>query len=262
LDELSPGDTDSLRAKLLLGAGILEWAVHDRAASIDYLDAALDLYRQLGDERQAAWTLIFRAVADIGDAEAYPAALAMCEDGASILERIGDTSGLAQALNIKGELTRVQNDYDLAKAAYESCIQLARAIGDQGREQMQYMNLGFVAVYEGNHSQAQAFFMDGLLLAQELNSRSQVATGLAGIASALAVRGQWTPAAQLMAAAARVNAMLGTYHPLGDQPTIDHYLSVIKSQLSPADFEAAWTSGLAMSLEQAVRFAMSAVDYR
>ncbi|HVO71803.1 MAG TPA: hypothetical protein VMT24_17265, partial [Aggregatilineaceae bacterium] len=245
-----------------LGAGILEWAVHDRAASMDYLDAALDLYRQLGDEHQAAWTLIFRAVADIGDAEAYQAALAMCDDGVSILEHIGDKSGLAQALNIKGELTRVQNDYDLAKAAYESCIQLAREIGDQYREQMQYVNLGFVAAHEGNSSQAQTFFVNGLLLAQKLNSRSQLAASLAGIASALAVQGQWTQAAQLMAAAARINAMLGTYYPLGDQPAIDHHLNLIKSQLSPADFEAAWTSGWAMSSEQALEFAVSTVDYR
>ena len=262
LDELSPGETDPLRAKLLLGAGVLEWAVHERAASIDYLNAALRLYRQLGDERQAAWTLIFRAVADIGDAEAYQAALAMCDDGIAIFQHIGDKSGLAQALNIKGELTRVQDDYDLAKAAYESCLQLAREIGDQSREQMQYANLGFIAIHEGNHSQAYAFFMDGVLLAQKLNAKSSLATCLAGIASVLTIQGQWIQAAQLMAAATTVNARLGVYYALGDQPSIDHYLNLIKSQLNPADFEAAWTSGLAMSPEQAVQFAVSVVNYR
>jgi predicted ATPase/DNA-binding CsgD family transcriptional regulator len=261
LDELSPGQADPLRAKLLLGAGVLEWAIHQRAASIDYLDAARDLYRQLGDEHQAAWALIFRAVADIGDAEAYQAALAMCDDGIAIFQRMGDKSGLAQALNIKGELTRVQDDYDLAKAAYESCLQLAREIGDQSREQMQYANLGFIAIHEGNYSHARAFFMDAILLAQKLNSKSELATGLAGIASALAVQEQGTQAAQLMAAATTINARFGVYYALGDQPAIDHYLSLIKSQLSPAEFEAAWTSGLAMSSEQAVQFAMSAADY-
>lgn len=257
LDKLPTSETDPLKAKLLLGAGILDWAVYNRSAAIDYLNAALNLFRQLEDDHQAAWTLIFRAVADIGDPQEYQAALAMCDEGLTLLRHFGDRSGMAQALNIRGELTRVQGDYHLAKSAYEVCMHLAQEIGDRSREHMMLANLGFIALYEGDYSQGSKLFIDSLVLSQTLNSKSQVAISLAGIASALAVQGQWIPSAELMAAAASINEMLGIYYPPGDKPAIDHYLTMIRTHLSSADFEAAWSDGLAMSPDAAIPFALS-----
>jgi tetratricopeptide (TPR) repeat protein len=257
LDLMDASMTDPIRARLLLGAGILEWALHNRRAALEYLNAALALFRQLGDERQAAWTLIFRAVADIGDSQAYQAAAAMCDEGLALLRRFDDRPGMAQALNIRGELTRVQGDYPQAKQAYEACMHLAQEIGDQSRAQMMLGNLGFIALHERDYAQAMKLFTDGLLLAQRLNSGSQTAISLAGIASAVAAQGQWLSSAKLMAAAAAINTRLGIYHPLGDKPAIDQHVNLIRSQLSAADFEAAWADGSALSAEAAVQFAWS-----
>lgn len=257
IDQSDASVTDPIRAKLLLGAGIVEWALHNHGPARDDLDAALALYRQSGDKRQTAWTLIFRAVADIGDSQAYPAALALCDEGLALLQRLDDQPGMAQALNIRGELTRVQGDYHQAKQAYQTCMQLARSIGDQSRAQMMLGNLGFIALHDREYAQAMKLFADGLLLAQTLNSKSQMAISLAGIASAWAAQGQWLSSARLMAAAAAINTRLGLHHPPGDKPAIDHHVNLIRSQLSAADFEAAWADGSALSAEAAVQFAWS-----
>jgi hypothetical protein len=74
-----------------------------------------------------------------------------------------------------------------------------------------------------------------------------------GFASVLGLTGKPEQAARLFGAA---ESLLNERLFPSDQKEFDHYVAVVRAQLDEAVFERAWVAGGAMTLEQAVAFAM------
>jgi len=70
-------------------------------------------------------------------------------------------------------------------------------------------------------------------------------------------RGQPLRAARLLAASDALRATIGIHVDVGDRPDYEHTLGDLRAQLGDAAFEAAWTEGQALSLEQAVALALN-----
>jgi hypothetical protein len=63
-------------------------------------------------------------------------------------------------------------------------------------------------------------------------------------------------AARLWAAAQAINDTRGLGRALGDHPDKEHHAAAIPTQLDEAIFAAAWAAGRAMTLEQAIAYAL------
>jgi hypothetical protein len=83
-----------------------------------------------------------------------------------------------------------------------------------------------------------------------------IALCLAGLAGATAARGQSTAAARLLGAADAAMKCIGAEMEPSDRTDFEHYLNRTRARLSGEAFTASWTDGKAMTLEQAIEYAL------
>ena len=243
-------------ARLLVSASHLAFAEGDLDYGRIWAEEALAVSRKLGDQLNTAWSLTYLGGNSVGMPDDYEDAIDACQEGLAIFRALGYTRGVAQALNILGEVTRLHGDYRQAEAYYQECLALSRETGELLRVSMMYENLSFCAYHNGDYAQAEAYARDGLELYIELDSLWGVSCGFAALVGPLAAQGDPQRAARLLGAAESLLDWLDTIFQPGDQPEIDRYVEVVRAQLDPDTFEAARAEGLAMSVDEALEDAL------
>jgi tetratricopeptide (TPR) repeat protein len=168
---------------------------------------------------------------------------------------VDDKPYVALALNVLGEILRMNGDYEGAREIYEECLALCRETGNRRREGMMLVNLGYVAQHQGDYELAEAYFKEETILFGELGLKYFVVLSIADHAGPAAARCQPERAVHLLGASAALSEAMGVTQQLVDQVEIDGYLADAREQLDEAAFQAAWEEGRAMSLEEAVAYA-------
>jgi predicted ATPase/DNA-binding CsgD family transcriptional regulator len=255
---LPPG----LRVGALTTAGIvLYYSSQQRALQKQLLDEAVALAREVDDKLNLAWALIFLGVACVGQAAEYEEALSSAEEGLALFRTLGYKPGMAHALNIIGELTRIHGDDAHAQAVYEECLRLVRETGEVRREAMCLNNLGCVMMHRGAVQQAEQFFRSALIKRLEVgHDKRGMLTNILFLAGALAATGDPARAARLLGAAKALLEPLGVGLEPGDQPEHDRDLALVRAQLDPSTFDGYWNEGRTFSLEQTIAFALERTD--
>jgi len=246
----------ALRAKAQNSAGRLAFARGDHEQGKIWNREALALYRELGDRAGAGWALTFLSAHSLGYSEEYREGLTLCEEGLALLREADDRPGMAMALNTLGELARSDGDYERAGEAYEECLAICRGTGNKQREALMLGNLSYAALHQGDYERAEALVREGLALLWELESKYFVNFGLEVSAGPAAAKGQPERAARLLGAAEALREAMGLGLQPADQFEIDRYEAAAREQLDEATFEAAWAEGRAMTLEEAVAYAL------
>jgi tetratricopeptide (TPR) repeat protein len=116
--------------------------------------------------------------------------------------------------------------------------------------------LGRVDHLRGDGDRAMARLAEGLRMRQALSDRPGIAGSLEGIAAVALARGHVERAARLFGAAARLRDAI--HAPLSPAERLHHDLEVEAARAGFGDeaFAAAWAAGRAMTLEQAVAYAL------
>ena len=250
-----------VQARVYGAAGVFKWALaalHDSTAGLRYDEQALALYRELGDERNAAWTEIFVAGHWIGREGGYAAVAARAESAVRSLREMGDRLGVAQGLNVLGELARTDGHDELARAYYEEALTIARDTGDRLREMLQLENLGFLAQRAEADEEAERFFREALKIALELDSAFTSAYVFLVLAGAY-VRQAPARAATLIGAGERIMEELGAAPHPGDLSLFEQNKAAVRDRLDDEAYDEALARGRALTLEEAVAFAREEV---
>ena len=245
-----------VRARVFNTAGLMAWAVHDQEKGRYYDGQALHVYRELGDERNAAWTQVFLAGQSIGEPGGYERVGASCREGLAQMRAMGDKAGVSQALNVLGELARFDGHDDVARACYEEALAIARATGDRLREMMQLENLGYLAQRAGANAEAEALFLESLPIALELDSKFATAYSLTSLAGAYA-EAQPQRAAVLIGAGERVFEELGALAHPGDQGVFEENRARVRERLGEEAYTEAVARGRAMGTGEAAGYALA-----
>ena len=254
--ENAEGISPALRAKVLNAASWLSFLQGNYEHGKQFSNKALALYRELGDEGNIAWALLFLAAQSAGTLSDLEDGIAMTEQALTLFQANDDKPGIIRALNQFGELSRLYGDYTRAGEAYEECILNSREFGDRMREAFALGNSGLVAQHQGNYERAESRIKNCLILFKGLNANYPLAFYLSFLSGPIAAQGDPVRAAQLLGASdAHLKAIGLCLHPQ-DQPEIDRFEAAVRDQLSEAAFKSAWERGQAMSLEQAVAFAL------
>jgi hypothetical protein len=97
-------------------------------------------------------------------------------------------------------------------------------------------------------------------VSRELENKGSITQSLAGLAGVAG--GAWQPAraAQLLGAAESIRKSTGASLTPVDRTVFDRYAATIRAQLNEAHFSAAWAEGEAMTLEQAIAYALNESD--
>lgn len=245
------------RARLLLGAARLAWVNGDLAQSECFYQTTLGLSQELGDELRAAWSLAGLAGISLRP-EMYEQAMSLSDRAYEIFSSLDERSGIAFVLGVQGELAKNIGDFSLARQKYEAAITASQETGERFREMMMLSNLCMVAYNEGKYQDAKNLGI--IVLEQYLDAtvRQGIIFQLWLLAGPLARLDQPEKAARLIgASAALIEDMGATDHP-SDLPQLAAYINFTRQQLGEAGYEAARAEGAAMTLEQAVAYALEA----
>ena len=215
---------------------------------------ALNLARMSGERHSIANALYARGMALT---ESHFAEAKACSDEALTLFRsLDDQWAVAQVLNVKGELTRLEGNYEAAEQLYQQALTLFRRFGNPWGANTVLQNLAYVAQHQNEYERAKSLFAEGLRISQELGDRLSIANCLVGLAGILANLGQRQQAVQLFGAAEALRDTLGLQIPPGDRPDYEANLALIRSGLDESTFEACWNEGRAMPLEHVIARAL------
>lgn len=251
-----------LRVEVLTTAGIvLYYSSHERTLQKELLQEAITLARAADDRLNLAWALAFLGVASIGQPSEYEEALSIAEEGLALFRELGHKPGMAQTLNIIGELTRTHGDDERAQAVYEECLLLVRETGEKRREAMILNNLGCVMMHRAEVRQAEQFFREALTKRLEVgHDRRGCITNILFLAGAIAATGNPERAARLFGAAEALLEPIGVGLEPGDQPEHERNLALVRGQLDDVTFQMYWNEGRTWLLEQAAAYALEYDD--
>jgi hypothetical protein len=245
-----------LVARLELAAGFVEWP-RDQLVARNYWAASSRRFRELGHDRYLAYSLAMSAATYIGDADSYDFSIRLCDEGIDLARQVVERPLLAQALNVKGELARVNGDDELARVAYDEGLALASAAHDQTHVCTFLSNLSFLAEHRGDDAEARRLATDALRLSWSIGRRLLTAYTLSKCAGAELSLGRRERAARLIGAADEALRILGVnLHP-GDVPEYERVVAALRESLGADAYLALQTSGAQLSLGEAVALALS-----
>jgi predicted ATPase/class 3 adenylate cyclase len=223
---------------------------YDKAAAL--CRESLNLFREVDDMRGSAFVLNMLGIlaSDQGD---YAAARGDIEESLGIRRELGDRRGIAASLNNLGLLAREQRNYAAAQALYEESLVIRRELGDKQGIAASLSNLGLVAWRQGDRARARRLLAEGLKLRQALGDKAGIAGSLESLAM---IEPDPERAACLYGAAEGLREVL--HHPRtpSGRSDYDRELGTLRAALGEQAFAAAWDQGRAMTLEQAIPYAL------
>jgi DNA-binding NarL/FixJ family response regulator len=252
-----------VRAKAFLRLGTLTYFQGDHVAARSAYENSLTLYQDLRDKDGIAETLYYLADAaatqgdDVATRTLHAAARSAYEESLAGLRAQSDQWNIAHTLNFLGELTRTEGDYLAARSLYEESLAIRRELGDQRGIAISLINLGFVAHYQGDYRQAATFFAESLALFQKHGGRRGIVDCIAALAGVAGAEGQPERAAQLFGAVEALREVIRTYVTHSDQIEYDRNVAAVRAQLDEATFTRAWAEGRALTMEEAVDYALA-----
>ncbi len=237
----------------LLGDALMVLGHEEEAQSQS--EESVALLRELGDK----WGLAV-ALDNLGNIALHrgddTAAHSWLEESVAILREVGDKSSfIGLALIHLGDVARRQGDYPRAAALYEESLALYREGGSKWGVALPLHNLGTIAKEQGDYRRAAALFEESLPLYREANNTPGVASCLVGLAG-VAAEGQPERAARLLGAAQALLDRTSSVVEPADRIEIEREIAAVRTQLGEETFAPAWAEGRAMTLEQAITYAL------
>ena len=234
---------------------IIAWDRQDHPAAQIHFDESLARWRALGDKVAIARCLHTFAnfVRGRGD---YARARTLLEEAGRIFETLGDRSGAAWSLNQRGDIAREEGDVAGARELYQRALSAFREAHDQWGVARSLTDLAQIACDERDHVTAHAAYREALSLFVNLGHKRGIARDLEGFAcSALAQRDP-ARALAIAGAAAHLRQWIGAPLMPAEQAKLDEKLQPAWTSMNEADSKAAYARGWAMSLDNAIKYAL------
>jgi predicted ATPase/DNA-binding SARP family transcriptional activator len=161
------------------------------------------------------------------------------------------------ALNNLGEIARYQGNWDEARTFYEESIAAMHSPSNDFHSTP--TGLAFVALFQHDYERAHDIFTRNLRLSCDLGNRVWCISNLIGLAGVHARTGNSGHAARFFGTIdAILDSVVGfdLQTETADKAEYDRYLALTREQLDAATFDALYAEGRAMSLDDAVAYAL------
>ncbi|MSP13055.1 MAG: tetratricopeptide repeat protein [Chloroflexi bacterium] len=227
----------------------------DYAEARQLLEESLALFRDAGDIRGQgiAMTGLSNLAEWQGDITAMRSWSGKALD---MRHQTGDKWGEASLLSALGRTDLYEGNYERARGVLKKSLSLALELGNQPMVARALLSLGQAAVSLGDHERALAHITESLPALHDPRNPNALVFCVVVLAAAATLRGQPLQAVRLCGAA---DALFKTIH----TPFIhywraenDRTASALRAQLEETVFAIAWAEGQAMSLDQAVAYAL------
>jgi tetratricopeptide (TPR) repeat protein len=248
-----------LRAKVLCELGFLAADQGDYAGARTLQRESLAMMNELGDRRGIARCLTGLAWIAIDEGD-FATARDLHAESLAIGRDLGDRRGIALGLAGLGRIAAVQGDWATARTSHEESLAIVRELGDMRNIARLLMHLGWVAVEQQDPAGAQERLAESLAIADELGDSLSLIDGLELSASLALALGRMDRAAQLRGAAEAYREVIGVPPRPTERASDDVDIAAIRAALGEPGFAAVWAEGRAMTLEQAVTYALEGPD--
>jgi tetratricopeptide (TPR) repeat protein len=241
----------------------LGWTAHrqrDDQTAEALAEECLAIYQQL-QNRWGMAMAIYRLADVLASQGQYAEAEERYMNSLATFREIGDKFRAGYVLNGLGELARLQGDYVRAGKFYEEHIEILREQRSSVALVTASVNEAWVSLYLGDYPKARALFEESLRLSSEYSNKIALMDCLAGFAGVFGMSGKPERAARLFGGVEALlerSGMRGGMDP-ADQKEIDHYVTHVRSQLDETVFTRAWSEGQALTLDQAIEYALADV---
>ena len=242
--------------RLLGNLGVVALEQGDYSAAAPYLTEAETSQRGISDQIGLAKTLTNRAILAWRQ-ERFTEAWACYEEALSIYRAGKDRNGLASLLNNIGALLKDQGEGVAAKPYFEECREIFERLGSGWQLAYVLTNLGDIASTEGEVILARSYYAESLTRLGKYNDRRAALVCLEGLGGLAAAQGSWENAAWLFGAGAGMRDKLRA--PLTPIEK-NNYKTVFEEmlvKLGETGYDMAYEAGRKASLEEAVRRALA-----
>jgi predicted ATPase len=252
---LGSGAPLSAKAMALNSLGCLCWTQGDLDRARPLLEESLHLFREVDNKWGIAEALNNLGIVAAIQAD-YRQARTFWEESLALRRLNGNKQDIAGSLSNLGEAARAQGDYERAREYYDESLLTSRAAGAKTSLTIVLSNLGQVEQYYDHHEKARALFREGLALCWEMKLTYIICTYLPGLAGVATWQGDPERAARLFGAVDALIDMIGYVIEPQDRVTYDRNLAATRAQLTEEAWQKAYAQGRAMTLEQAVEYAL------
>jgi predicted ATPase/DNA-binding CsgD family transcriptional regulator len=244
------------RAYALSRAGYLALRQNDYPSATVLFEEALDLWRELADDRGLAMTLREYAVVSHHQGD-HDRAKAMLGESLSIDRRSDNMYGTQKSLLYLADLALDRGEFAEAAKTYEEGVALARQLGDPHDMAYGLRGLGQGARARGEYAHARDLLRESLRLLADLRDRRCIPLCLEGLAC-ISVGADWAERATCLLAAAhafqRISGALPSPSEMADYKRTE---LDARAHLGEERFAAIWAQGSGMSLDDAVAYALA-----
>ena len=228
----------------------------DYARATALLEESLATWRALSHDEACAFVL--NGLGDValnqGD---YALATNRYQAALALFQKIGSHDGIAWILRNLGRVAHIQGDDNQALGFLETSVAWFRKVRDTLGLAWALHHLGMAALGQGNHLRAIALLREALTLQHKQDHKSHILESLEGFAELASAQGRMVRAAQLLGAAAGLRESIGAPRSPGERRPYERLVAGVSTRLDEATFAAAWAAGQAMSLEQAIAYALA-----
>jgi predicted ATPase/class 3 adenylate cyclase len=178
------------------------------------------------------------------------------EESMDLFREHGDKHSLAYCLNNLAMVVCSQGDLGRAAQLTEEAVALFRELGARGDVALGLYNLGWIALLQDDLRRAADIYRESLSLSWDAGMTLVVQGALEGLACVAAARVEAQRAARLWGAAQALHETKGIPRDDDFLAEADARISAVRSGMGEQAWEEAWRKGRAMTLDEAVSYAL------
>jgi tetratricopeptide (TPR) repeat protein len=237
----------------LYGLGTVLLAQSDMTRATTLLHESLAIFRDLGDKGGEASVMVSLSslAQDLGD---YRRARAQAQAGLELYQEVGNKHGVSWALSVLADIAQLEGDSGRARSYFEASVALTR---ESGNTRPIAAGLGVTAREAGDDERAMAFARERLALIRNIGNKENIIQCLEDLAATAAMQSLVSYAARLWGAVEHVREVAGNPRVLPARARRALVERIVADTHKSVD-EAAWAEGRAMTMEQAVAYALDA----
>jgi predicted ATPase/class 3 adenylate cyclase len=258
--QLPANEASEAKRCLLVFLGWVEREREDYGRATRLFEESLALSQQVSDAYWHATSLSNLALVSYyrGDSEKAPE---LYEESMDLFRELGHKQGLAYclinlALMVYSQGVHPQGDPGRAARLTEEGVALVRELGATGDVALGLCNLGWIALLQGDLGRAADHYGESLSLSWDTGLTPLVQSVLEGFACLAGVKGEAQRAARLWGAAQGLHETKGIPRDADFLAEADARISVVRSGMGEEAWEEAWRKGRAMTLDEAVSYAL------
>ena len=187
----------------------------------------------------------------------YAATLRFAHQAIEVARQAGSLWQVGSCQNLAAEALYHQGFFVQSKRYFEESLSAVQADGNLRSSGRRFTRLGHLACALGDLIEAITLFHSALQAAVECRDQPGICIAMIGLARTAVAQGDYPRATTLLAAKEEIAVFnpIARFWPM-ERIENEKVLATIHAHLDDAAFAAAWAAGVAMSLEQAVAYAL------